>query len=424
MLDGAEPDLALAISMLRPVRANKEAHELWSKLTASFYDLYKPSDLPLAVHRLRSARPQFALRSLGVASELCLAPPLLSALTATTSLEHFITAAGYDWARLASALKEVKSLRVADLESFSVEAGLELLQSRTNWTQIVLDSKVAAGVTAFAPLNRSDFSLKVFDLNRAEHFRPWLLNPHLTELDLCVDTDIIPGVYERLQHCRNLALLVLSSLCQSLVFALSLIVRVQCVRADSELLLDGPSIPLSVARLELSRATPELLKHLIATRSSRALQSVKIFVIDKPETAALAAELVSTDPAKEWTYQSELEADAASAFCRAAVAVTGSGTRLSSLTDLRVITRGQWQPFAALFSATPSFRRFAVQESEVRCLWSLCVQTVTHPTLCVGRMTRSQSTARRFPSCLHRRCIRVTAFTRSTLTVVSRRTCI
>jgi hypothetical protein len=54
--------------------------------------------------------------------------------------------------------------------------------------------------------------------------------------------------------------------------------------------------------LELSGATPELLKHLIATRSSRALQSVKIDVIRKPDTAALAAELVSTDPAKEWTY--------------------------------------------------------------------------------------------------------------------------
>jgi hypothetical protein len=212
MLDGAEPDLALAVSTLRPVRANKEAHELWSKLTASFYDLYKPSDLPLAVHRLRSARPQFALRSLGVAPELCLAPPLLSALTAATSLEAFrpfFTLASDDAARLISALKEVKSLRVADLKSFSVEAGLELLQSRTNWTQIVLDSKVAAGVTAFAPLNRSDFCLTVFDPKKAEHLRPWLLNKHLAELTLSVSSsDIVPSMYEGLQHCRNLSYLV------------------------------------------------------------------------------------------------------------------------------------------------------------------------------------------------------------------------
>jgi hypothetical protein len=142
-------------------------------------------------------------------------------------------------------------------------------------------------------------------------------------------------------------------------------VYVQCVRADSELLLDGPSIPLSVARLELSGATPELLKHLIATRTTRALQSVVIGLIDKPESAALAAELVTTDPAKEWTYEGELGADAAPAFCQTAVAVTGSGTRISSLTDLDVINRGQWQPFTALFSATPSLRRFAVHESEV-----------------------------------------------------------
>ncbi len=139
---------------------------------------------------------------------------------------------------------------------------------------------------------------------------------------------------------------------------------VQCVDAD-DLLLEGPSIPLSVARLELSRATPELLKHLIATRTTRALQSLRFNLIDSPETAALAAELVSTDPAKEWTFECELGADAASAFCDAPV--TWGGTRFSSLTDLSVINRGKWQPLAALFSATPSFRRFAVHESEVIC---------------------------------------------------------
>jgi hypothetical protein len=212
MLDGAEPDLALAIPMLRTLRANKEVHKLWSKLTAGYYSVKKASDLPLAAHRLRSPRPQFPLRYLSVVPELCLAPPLLSALTAATSLEAFrpfITLAIDDAARLISALKEVKSLRVADLESFSVEASLELLQSRTNWTQIVLDSKVAAGVTAFAPLNRSDFSLRVFGVNKAEHLRPWLLNPHLTELDLSFAFHaIVPGICEELQHCSNLSLLV------------------------------------------------------------------------------------------------------------------------------------------------------------------------------------------------------------------------
>ncbi len=120
-----------------------------------------------------------------------------------------------------------------------------------------------------------------------------------------------------------------------------------------------------MARLELSRATPELLEHLIATRTTRALQRVSFGLIDKPETAALAAELVSADPAKEWTFKCELGANAAPAFCHAAV--IRSGTRLSSLTDLDVINGGQWQPFAALFSATPSLRRFAVRESEVIC---------------------------------------------------------
>jgi hypothetical protein len=141
-------------------------------------------------------------------------------------------------------------------------------------------------------------------------------------------------------------------------------VYVQCVDAY-DLLLEGPSIPLSVARLELGGATPELLKHLIATRNTRALQSLRLDLTDSPETAALAAELVSTDPAKEWTFECKLSADAASAICDAPV-IRG-GTRVSTLTDLRVINRGQWQPFAALFSATPSFRRFAVRESKVIC---------------------------------------------------------
>jgi hypothetical protein len=108
---------------------------------------------------------------------------------------------------LAFVLREVKSLRAADLEGFSTEAGLALLQSRTNWTHVALNSEVAAGVTAFASLNRSDFSLSVLGLNRPEHLRPWLLNPHLTELDLCLYTDI-PGMHEGLQHCLNLSLLV------------------------------------------------------------------------------------------------------------------------------------------------------------------------------------------------------------------------
>jgi hypothetical protein len=201
------------------------------------------------------------------------------------------------------------------------------------------------------------------------------------------------------------------------------LVCVQCVDAD-DLLLEGPSIPLSVARLELSRATPELLKHLIATRTTRALQSLRFRLIDSPETAALAAELVSTDPAKEWTFKCELGADAAPALCDAAA--IRSGTRLSSLTDLDVINDGgEWQPFAALFFATPSFRRFAVRDSEVICdSCSLCFQTVAHLTPWVGRPKRKQSTARRFPSCLHRRCVEAAAFTRSTLGVVSQRTCI
>jgi hypothetical protein len=213
MLDGAEPDLALAISMLRTVKANKEAHELWSKLTTTYYSVSGPSDLPLAVHRLRSSRPQFPLRSLYVGTYFCLAPPLLSALTATISLEAFWpvdTPARDVGSRLASVLKEVKSLRVVQLEGIPAKVGLEVLQSRTNWTEIALDSKVAAGVTAFAPLNHSDFSLRVVGLKSAEHLRPWLLNPHLTELALHLGSrDIVPGAFDGLQHCRNLSLLVL-----------------------------------------------------------------------------------------------------------------------------------------------------------------------------------------------------------------------
>ncbi len=119
-----------------------------SALRTTYYGVGGPSDLPLAVHRLRSSRPQFPLRSPGV-SELCLAPSLFSALRATTSLERFdlhivrgLPPSRDETARLISQLKEVESLRAACLHYFPPEAGLALLQSRTNWTHY---SRVESG---------------------------------------------------------------------------------------------------------------------------------------------------------------------------------------------------------------------------------------------------------------------------------------
>jgi hypothetical protein len=200
--------------MLRLVRHEKAASSYLRELTAPSIVVSEAEHLQIAVARLRCG-PPFALQTVIVAPELCLDPRLLSALAATTSLESFCIErqipdklSSADAARLASHLKAVKSLRDVDLRRFPSKEGLELLQSRTNWTRIQMptDSSALARASEFAPHNRCDFALEFEDLQSSEHLRPWLLNPHLTSL-VASSKDLINGLNE-LQSCKNLTYLV------------------------------------------------------------------------------------------------------------------------------------------------------------------------------------------------------------------------
>ena len=108
--------------------------------------------------------------------------------------------------------------------------------------------------------------------------------------------------------------------------------------------------------------TAELLRALLATRSTSALQSVEFpRVISDPEIPALAGELVGTDPHKQWKYTGEFgNAKHASAFCAAAANAHGT----SSLTALDLSVFFEVHPaLARLFAATPRMTSFKVSVS-------------------------------------------------------------
>jgi hypothetical protein len=111
---------------------------------------------------------------------------------------------------------------------------------------------------------------------------------------------------------------------------------------------------------------------LLTTRSERELRSVRFGRIYEPGLAALVAELVSTDPSKQWTFDGNFVDDTAEAFCEEVIAAARSGTGLPSLTDLKVeVTSDGRSAFAKLLAATPTFSRFVVQTDEV-CGLTMC----------------------------------------------------
>jgi hypothetical protein len=129
----------------------------------------------------------------------------------------------------------------------------------------------------------------------------------------------------------------------------------------------GAHLPRSLVRLTTSDPTEKVVTELLATRSGRELRSLRFGRIDDPKLAALVAELVSTDPNKQWTFDGDFEGAAADAFCDAVIAAARSGTGLPSLTDLEVeVTSDGRSGFAKLLAATPTFSRFFVRLSEVR----------------------------------------------------------
>jgi hypothetical protein len=137
-------------------------------------------------------------------SQHCSPPQLLSSSVGWVICRDSAT-------RLATQLKAVGSLREVKLRQFPRNAGLELLHSRKTWTRISLpsDSQTVARASAFAGVNRSDFALHFDELRKPEHLSPWLLNPHLTELNLhLADSAFASGCFDDLQLCKTLTSLV------------------------------------------------------------------------------------------------------------------------------------------------------------------------------------------------------------------------
>ncbi len=116
-----------------------------------------------------------------------------------------------------------------------------------------------------------------------------------------------------------------------------------------------------MVRLSLRRAETELVAGLLATRSTRALQSVDFgFILDE-DCAALAGELVSTDPIKQWRLKCQFSSRSVEAFCKAAVAAH-IRFRPSSLVELRVSSKGNLPSFGALLAAVPTITHFELAE--------------------------------------------------------------
>jgi hypothetical protein len=206
ILRSEEPNLSLAASILRAVRENRSAFHLWRQLTEDSIYVANEDDLAVALPRLKHNKPQYPLRTVRFAEDICATPQLLYAIPNTTSVEmlDFITLCPKP---LAVQLKSVSSLREVDLRELPADEGLELLQSRTNWTHIqLLHAPAGAAAHAFAARNRSDFSL-CGEFEEAQYLSPWLANPHLTALSVEND-EVTSKLLDGLQHCHKLTSLV------------------------------------------------------------------------------------------------------------------------------------------------------------------------------------------------------------------------
>ncbi len=118
-----------------------------------------------------------------------------------------------------------------------------------------------------------------------------------------------------------------------------------------------------MVHLAVFAPSADLVSELLATRSKRELQSVRFSLVIDAKVAALAGELVATDPHKQWKFEGGFDDDTGAAFCGAASrsAQTADG-RSSSLTHLRVEVEEQDRAsFAALLAATPALHRFDVR---------------------------------------------------------------
>jgi hypothetical protein len=379
MVQGSEPDLSLAISLLQGVRETAEANAAYTALTSDSVDVTSPLVARIVLHRLRQNKSQFPLHSLTLDREQFTTTELVSALAATTtltSLTLFLYATADKLSSsLALQLKSMPTLRAVNHFGFPSDAVLELLQSRTNWRLIRLpphDTEATAKASAFAALNRSDFELLMEADLKAPDLNRWLGNPHLT--NLYMETTGVPAAcFEALQNCRKLTFLVmplrpLEQRLSSLFVWWSQAIRASDEKGMTE--LPAKFIPPSVVHLTLEQPTLEQVKELLATRDNRDLQSVNFVKVADQKVAAVAAELVCTDRHKLWKYDGSLEGAASTAFCQAATKAYTS-SHFSSLTDLNATAPGD--PLTSLLYArlllnVRSLRSFRLNLEDVR-IW-------------------------------------------------------
>ncbi len=121
-----------------------------------------------------------------------------------------------------------------------------------------------------------------------------------------------------------------------------------------------------MVHLAVFAPSADLVSELLATRSKRELQSVIFDFVNDAKVAALAGELVATDPHKQWKFEGGFH-NTGAAFCGAASrSAQRADGRSSSLTHLRVeVQKQDRDSFATLLAATPALHRFDVRLQEV-----------------------------------------------------------
>jgi hypothetical protein len=204
------------MSQLQPVKGLPLTSTLWRVLTHESISAGDESESFINAIELRQfGLTQYPLRQVRVMATRTtpeLLSKLLSVVAAAPTLESIVLESPMPddvLANLALQLKAAPNLRAVNLADFPIDAGLQLLQSRTDWVRIILPTKADNSIkaSAFAPSNRADFELCVKDDADAACINRWLANPHLTALDsrgcqfpeACLDV---------LQHCKNLTSLV------------------------------------------------------------------------------------------------------------------------------------------------------------------------------------------------------------------------
>jgi hypothetical protein len=263
------------MSQLQPIKGQRSALALGLLLTDESIPARNGSEVCLSALGLRLfGHSQYPLRQVrvtaGGAPELL--SKLLAAVVAVPTLELPVLDSDVPNDILASSalqLKAAPNLRTANMSDFPIDAGLQLLQSRTDWVRIILPSKAGSIVeaSAFAPSNRTDFELCApADVDTAS------LNYGSARRRS--SRQFPESCFDALQHCKNLTFLVRAlshgSMWSSCAFSPF---NMQHLR-QIEQKLSAHYIPQSVVLLQLENVTLELVKGLLATRSKRELQNV------------------------------------------------------------------------------------------------------------------------------------------------------